>query len=242
MLSVSSACGINRVSKHQIEEFMYNPDKLIIRPATMDDVEFIATTIIEAEKSSTDKIGPANYFELSEEDYRKYLIQMLEEEIDGCELSISSFVVAEYEGVVIAARGGWLEGDNEDNAPSSVLKSNLFAYYLPKENLLKGQSKYDIVKDIMIERDMGAYQFENSYTIPAFRGHHILALLDNWHFNIATEKGANKVQAVVCKGNEKSIKARQRSGFHTVKSFTSHHPLIREYYPDDTLLLMERDI
>ena len=42
---------------------MYNPEKLIIRPATLDDVEFIATTIIEAEKSSTDKLGPANYFE-----------------------------------------------------------------------------------------------------------------------------------------------------------------------------------
>ena len=73
---------------------MYNPDKLIIRPATLDDVEFIATTIIEAEKSSTDKIGPANYFGISESDYRNYLIQMLEEEIDGCELSISSFLIA----------------------------------------------------------------------------------------------------------------------------------------------------
>lgn len=221
---------------------MYNPDKLIIRPATMDDVEFIATTIIEAEKSSTDKIGPANYFELSEEDYRKYLIQMLEEEIDGCELSISSFVVAEYEGEVVAARGGWLEGDNEDHISSALLKSNLFAFVLPKENLLKGQSKYDIVKDIMIERDMDAYQFENSYTSPAFRGYHIMALLDNWHIKRAEEMGAKKVQVVVCKGNEKALKARQRTGFHTAKSFTSHHPLIREYYPDDTLLLMEREI
>ena len=157
---------------------MYDPKKLVVRPATLEDVEFIATTIIEAEKSSTDKIGPANYFEVSEEDYRKYLIQMLEEEIDGCEISISSFVVAEYEGEVIAARGGWLEGDNEDNAPSSLLKSNLFAYILPKENLMKGQSKYEIVKDIMIEREMGTYQLENSYTKSEFRGLRIMGILD----------------------------------------------------------------
>lgn len=221
---------------------LYNPEKLIIRPATLDDVEFLATTIIEAEKSSTDKIGPANYFEVSEEDYRKYLIQMLEEEIDGCEISISSFVVAEYDGEVVAARGGWLEGDNEDHASSSLLKSNMFAYYLPKENLIKGQSKYDIVKDIMIERDMGTYQFENSYTRPDFRGYHIMAELDNWHIKRAAEMGAKKVQVVVCKDNEKALKARQRTGFRTVKTFTSHHPLIRDYYPDDTLLLMERDI
>lgn len=221
---------------------MYNPDKLIIRPATLDDVEFIATTIIEAEKSSTDKIGPANYFEVSEEDYRKYLIQMLEEEIDGCEISISSFVVAEYEGEVVAARGGWLEGDNEDNAPSSLLKSNLFTYFLPKENLMKGQSKYDIVKDIMIEREMGAFQYENSYTLPDFRGLHILAELDKYMINRAIAKGAKKIQTIVCKDNYKSIRARERNGFHLVRSYTSHHPLIRDYYPDDTLLLMERNI
>lgn len=221
---------------------MYNPDRLILRQATLDDVDFIATTIIEAEKSSTDKIGPANYFELLEEDYRKYLIQMLKEEIDGCELSVSSFVVAEYDGKVVAARGGWLEGANEDKASSAMLKSNLFAFILPKENLLKGQSKYDIVKDIMIERDMGAYQFENSYTSPDFRGYHIMADLDNWHIKRAAEMGAKKVQVVVCQGNEKALKARQRTGFHTVKTFTSHHPLIKDYYPDETLLLMERDL
>lgn len=221
---------------------MYNSEKLIIRPATLEDIEFIVTTIIEAEKSSTDKIGPANYFELTEDDYRKYLMQMLEEGIDGCELSINSFVVAEYEGTVVAARGGWLEGDNEYHVSSSLLKSNLFAFILPKENLLKGQSKYDIVKDIMIERDMGVYQFENSYTKPDFRGYHIMAYLDNWHIKRAIEKGAKKVQVVVCEGNEKALKARQRTGFHTVKKYTSHHPFIRDYYPDDTLLLMERDL
>ncbi len=221
---------------------MYNPDKLVVRPATLDDVEFIATTIIEAEKSSTDKIGPANYFEVSEEDYRKYLIQMLEEEIDGCEISISSFVVAEYEGEVIAARGGWLEGDNEDNAPSSLLKSNLFAYILPKENLMKGQSKYEIVKDIMIEREMGTYQLENSYTKAEFRGLRIMGILDAYHIDLAIKKGVKKIQAHVSKENEKSLRACERSGFHVVKYFTSHHPQVKEYYPDDTMVLLERDL
>ncbi|MBP5796963.1 MAG: GNAT family N-acetyltransferase [Bacteroidales bacterium] len=219
---------------------MYDPNKLIIRPATLDDVEFIATTIIEAEKSSTDKIGPANYFEVSEEDYRRYLILMLEEEIDGCEISISSFVVAEYAGEVIAARGGWLEGDNEDHAPSSLLKSNLFAYFLPRENLMKGQSKYDIVKDIMIEREMGTYQLENSYTKAAFRGLHIMGLLDSYHINIAIKKGVKKIQAHVSKDNIKSLRACERSGFHVVRYFTSHHPQVKDYYPDDTMVLLER--
>ncbi len=107
---------------------------------------------------------------------------------------------------------------------------------------MKGQSKYDIVKDIMIEREMGAFQFENSYTLPDFRGLHILAELDKYMINRAIAKGAKKIQTIVCKDNYKSIRARERNGFHIVRSYTSNHPLIRDYYPDDTLLLMERDI
>lgn len=221
---------------------MYNPEKLIIRPATLDDVEFIATTIIEAEKSSTDKLGPANYFELTERDYRKYLIQMLEEEIDGCEISISSFAIAEYEGEIVAAKGGWLEGENEDHISSSMLKSNLFAYCLPKENLLKGQDKYEIVKDIMIEREMGVYQLEYFYTIQKYRGLHIMSQLDNYHFNRAKLAGAKRVQTHVSNGNIKSLKACERSGFQIVRYYTSQDPRVTDYYPNKTMVLLEKEL
>ena len=189
---------------------MFDINKLIIREATLDDVDFIATTIIEAEKSGTDKIGPANYFEISEADYRKYLIQMLEEEIDGCEISLSSFAVAEYEGQIVAASGGWIEGDNENKMPSSMLKSNLFAFILPKENLLKGQSKYDIVKDIMIEREMGTYQLEYLYTRPDFRGYQIMNKLNGYHIDLAKQKRTKKVQIHISDGNRMSIKTCER--------------------------------
>lgn len=221
---------------------MFNPDNLIIRPATLEDIDFVVTAIIEAEKSSTDKIGPANYFEITEADYRKYLIQMLEEEIDGCEISINNFVVAEYDGEIVAAQSGWLEGDNEDCSSSSMIKSNLFAYFLPKENLLKGQCKYDIIKGLMIERGMGVYQLEYSYTKPEFRGYHIMTMLDAYHFKKAKEKGAKKIQVHVSKGNKKALKARERSGFHAVEYFTSSHPQVKEYYPDDTIVLFEREL
>ena len=93
---------------------MIAESKLIIRPATLADVEFIATAIIEAEKSFTNRLGTANYFGISETDYHSYLIEMLKEEVDGCEISLTSFVVAEYEGKSVAACSGWLEGENED--------------------------------------------------------------------------------------------------------------------------------
>lgn len=49
---------------------MIDEKKLIIRQAIISDAEFIATTIIEAEKSGTDNLGSANYFEITEEEYK----------------------------------------------------------------------------------------------------------------------------------------------------------------------------
>lgn len=221
---------------------MYNPEKLVIRSATLDDIEFITTAIIEAEKSSTDKIGPANYFDITEDEYRKYLGQMLEEEIDGCELSVSSFVVAEYNGEVVATKCGWLEGKNDDNVPSSLLKSNLYAYVLPKDKLLSAQNKYEIVKDIMIEREMGKFQIEYFYTKPTFRGHHIMSSIDSYLFERAKEQGAKTIQTHVCKSNHNSLKSCERSGFHIVRYFISTNPLVKDIYPDDTMVLLEKEL
>lgn len=219
---------------------MIDNSKLIIREAKLSDAAFIAETIVEAEKSGTDRLGSANYFEITEEEYKNYLVQMLEEEVDGCEISLSSFVVAEYDGEPVAARGGWLECDNEDAMPSALLKANLFGFVLPKEKLLKGQAKYEIVKDIQIDREPGTYQLENSFTKADFRGNHIMGKLDAYHIDIAIAKGVKKIQAHVFQNNKQSMLACERSGFQIVKYYTSTHPLTKQMYPDDTMVLLER--
>ena len=47
--------------------------KYIIRPATSDDVDFLVETVLQAEKSSSGVCGMANYFEITENDLRKYI-------------------------------------------------------------------------------------------------------------------------------------------------------------------------
>lgn len=219
---------------------MIDENKIIIRPATLSDAEFIATTIIEAEKSSTDRLGTTNCFEITEEDYQHYLVQMLEEEVDGCEISLSSFLVAEYEGEPVAASAGWIEGDNEDDMPSALIKSNLYGYFLPKENLLKGAQKSEIIKGIQIDREAGTYQLENSFTKPNFRGYHIRRKLEKAHMDRAKKKGAKKVQTHVFLNNESSLLGCQHHGFVVVKQYASTHPLTKELFPDSTMVLLER--
>lgn len=219
---------------------MIDEDKIVIRPAKLSDVEFIATTIVEAEKSNTDRLGSANCFEITEEEYKHYLMQMLEEEVDGCEISLSSFLVAEYDGEPVAASAGWIECDNEDNMPSAIIKSNLYGYFLPKEKLLIGAQKSDIIKGIQIEREPGAYQLENSFTKPDFRGLHIRRKLEKAHMDRAIEKGVKKLQAHVFLNNHSSMIGCQNNGFTVVKQYVSTHPLTKELYPGDTIVLLER--
>lgn len=221
---------------------MIDDSKYIIRKATLDDVDFLVTTIIEAEKSSTNNLGLANYFEVTEEELRQYLKDILEEDIDGCELSVSSFIVAEYEGQVVSTRGGWLEGHNEDEQPSAVLKSNLIQFHFPMEKVLNAQKKWEIVKDIQVEREWGTYQWEYSYTVPEHRGHHLVPRINEMHIQQAKELCAKKIQGHVFANNIKSLKAYERSGFEVVKRYTSSHPLTKEYYPDDTILLLEKEL
>ena len=153
---------------------MIDDKKYIIRRASLNDKDFIADVIIEAEKSGTGNCGLAKLYDLTEQELKRYLVNMLEEEIDGCELSLSSFLVVEYDGEPVAAGGGWLEGDNEDGLSSSILKANLIAYYIPAEKIKSSQLRLDIVKDIQIERELGTFQMEYAYVKKEHQGQQCL--------------------------------------------------------------------
>ena len=147
----------------------------IIRPATVDDAPFLAKTIIEAEKSGTNKLSYATIFGLSEEDVHRYLIDMLEEEIDGCELSVSSYLVAESNGQVVAAVGAWVEG-NED-MPSAIIKANLLKYTLPKECIEKAMNLNRVLREVNIEILTKTIYLTGGFVAKEFRGNRLLGTL-----------------------------------------------------------------
>ena len=221
---------------------MIDDCKYIIRKATLDDVDFITKVIIEAEKSMTNNFGLANFFEMSENEIERYIKQILEEEVDGCEFSLSSFYVAEYEGETVSALGGWLEG-YFDEMPSEILKSNLVGFVFPKDKVLKTASKADIVRALQIPREMGTYQLEYSYTRDDHRGHRLIQRLMMAHLAYAKKLNPDikKAQLHVFENNPTIIKVHERSGFHIAKRFVSDNPKALEYYPYNVELLMERD-
>lgn len=216
--------------------------EVAIRKASVKDIGFLVDTIVAAEKSGTDNFGLAKLFELSEEDMRHHLSEMLEEEIDGCELSVSSFIVAECDGEPIAAFAGWIEGQNEDDMPSSLLKSNLIGYVVPKENIAKFKSKLDIVRPLQIEREEGTYQLEYSFTKPDYRGNDLMGKIVDEHIRRARGSNVHKMQVHVFANNLPAIRTYEKKGFVIAKEFVSNNPQSSQYFPSDKELLMEKNL
>lgn len=217
-------------------------NEITIRRATIKDIDFLVDTIVAAEKSGTDNFGLAKLFELSEGEMRNYIKAMLEEEVDGCEFSVSSFLVAEHQGKVVSAFAGWVEGQNEDELPSAILKSNLVGYCLPMENVLKSQSKMEIVKPLQIEREEGTYQLEYSFTNPDYQGKGIMGAIIDAHIQQAVSLGTKKMQVHVFENNPAAIRTYEKKGFKVTCRCESTHPLTSEYFPFNVELLMEQEL
>ncbi len=211
-----------------------------IKKATINDVEFLADVIIGAEKSMTNKLGLAAFFELSEKKLKKLIVSMLKEEIDGCEFSISSFFVAYSGGKPVAALGGWLEG--YDEMPSTILKANLIGATFPKENMIRARPRMEIIKDIQVDREKGAYQLEYSFVNGNHRGKRLTNQLMEAHLNYARELDPNvkKAQLSPFENNPIVIKVHEKSGFRIVKRFVSDNKDIFSIMPFNVKLLMEK--
>jgi ribosomal protein S18 acetylase RimI-like enzyme len=215
-------------------------ENFTIRKATQNDVSFLVETIIEAEKSGTNKLSYSTVFGISEVDTRKYLSDMLFEEIDGCELSISSFILAEKEGQIAGATAAWIE--ELDGIPSSVLKGNLLNYYLPKEFIDKAVSINPILRDLHIEYMPGTMQLGLVYISKAYRGLNLVSLLIDEHIHRLHEikPGIKEMFVQVFGNNIPAIKAYEKANFKVVLNKESSNDDIIQYLPSNKKVLMMR--
>ena len=214
----------------------------VIKKATIKDVDFLADVIIGAEKSFTENLGLAKFFELSEEKVKELIIAMLEEEVDGCDFSISSFFIAWYGDKPVGALGGWIEG-YYDGMSSNLLKSNLISHVFPRENVIKAHAKMEIIKEMLhIERPMGTYQLEYVYVDADHRGKRITQQLMDVHLAYAKQLDPNvtKAQLSCFENNESIIKAHERNGYVRMKRYVCDNEEILKYLPFNVKVLLEK--
>jgi len=213
----------------------------IVRQAEKKDVPFLVETVIAAEKGRSDKLSYATLFNLSESEVALLLAQMFNEEIDGCELSISSFLIVEHEGETAAASAVWIE-NFEDNMPSQILKSNLILNTFDKESIAFFKTKAHIIKDILIEREPLTLQLEYLYITNKHVGKGLDALLINTGQQNAIQKypQLQKIQGQLFKNSIFAIIALRKKDFTIARTYKSENPDILNYIPFNEKLLMEK--
>lgn len=214
------------------------------RVANVLDIKFLSKVIVEAEKSGSDKIGLAKVFNLTESELQKYLIEMLNEEIEGCEFYYCNFIIAEFNGQPVAAFGGWIENENENNQPSAILKSNLIGFVFPKEKLIEFKNNQELLKDLVVKREPYTHQLEFAFVDVNHRGKGLIIEIIDELLKVAKSKNPNvdKSQVQVFENNISAIKAYERAGYYKIDRKQSNHLSILEYLPWNVKLVLEKKL
>lgn len=214
---------------------------IVLRPADQRDLSFLVEAIISAEKSGTAHLGLATLFGLTEEQVRPLVGAMLQEEVDGCELSVSSFLVAEVDGAPAAALAGWVEGA-EDGPASGLVKANLIGATYPAEALATLRTKAPLLSGVRIDREMHTLQIEYVHVDASYRGLGLTTRLIEAQVRRAARSAAppTKAQVQVFANNAVARRVYERSGFTTVRAFTAADPAVADLLPFHEKLLMER--
>lgn len=205
-----------------------------IRKAEEKDVEFLIDTIIEAEKSGTNKIVSCSLFLLTEEKLRNILKEILLKDVEDYEYSLSGFLIAEYNKKVIGALGSWIEELNE--VPSSLIKANILIPYLDNKNLNIIKNRLRKLNHFGIKREKGAIQLEYGYVIPEFRRRGVFTKLikENIKKHFNGNINPHKVETVLQKENYKSFNCYQKLKFDVTFETRIEDEELKQIFPYET--------
>lgn len=208
-----------------------------IRNATINDVDFIIDAIIEAEKSGSNKLSYSTIFNLTETEVREIIRSMLLEEIDGCEFSISNYIIAEKNNELAGTIGAWVE---KKESPSFIVKSNLLGYYLPKESLKFALEESKIASELVIEHVIGALSLVVVYVNPNHRGKNLFKILTDEH--IKKHHGIKELAIQVMANNTYAIRSYERYGFKKYIAKKCNDMKIMKYLPYYEKILLKKTL
>lgn len=214
-----------------------------IRRASLQDQDFLLETIIAAEKSGSDKNSLQHLFGISEEDCKKYILLMLDEEIEGCEFNPESFLLAEKDGMPVAAVAAWIE-NFEDAGKADQLRSNLIGYTYPREAMEHAKQYGQLWKDLDVQRADGTLQIEYVYVHEEHRGHALAGKLIAEHVKQSKEllPTLDRMQVQLYANNLKAQRAYEKEGFVVSSRFETNYPSAKDVLADNAIILMEKNI
>ncbi|NMC60960.1 MAG: hypothetical protein GYA51_16505, partial [Candidatus Methanofastidiosa archaeon] len=181
-----------------------------VRTATINDIDFIVNAIIQAEKSGSELLSFSTIFNIKEEEVIRILRLILLEEVDGCEFSLTNYIVAELNGLPVGAIGAWVE---RAETSSSTIKNNLLNYFLTKPSIVYASRDARIASELVIENVRDALSLVVVYISPEHRGRHLFDLMTIGHIN--RNPGIKELAIQVMANNYYAIRSYKNYGFTT---------------------------
>ncbi len=215
---------------------------LVFRRATLADLDFVATAIIEAERSGTGHTVYERVFDLPPDALRALVESLLREEIPGSELCCDNFVLALADGAPVGGIATWIEA--QGNPPSSIVRANMLAWALGAERWRAAQSRLQLLAAVDVPRAAGALQVESVYVVPSHRGGGVTrAIIEHAIAECrAAQPEVEKAQILSVVENEPSRRAFSRAGFTIARRIQSESPELAALFPGTGRLLWERSI
>ncbi len=216
-----------------------NPD-LVIRKGEKRDIPFIIDTIVAAEKSGTEKFSYATILEMPEMEVRKIFADILAEDAQGQELCYSGYLVAEVNGKHAGSVAAWIEG--ESGQRSTMIKALLLNFFFPKRNVKKAEEKKKYLDAMHFDPELNALVIDIGFTFPQFRGQGLLAKLMNEQMRIQLERRPDvKTSHIhVMKNNPIAFNIYSKLGYYTIREKKCDDPIVLEWLPSDTQIIMEK--
>ncbi len=213
-----------------------------IRPARTSDIPFLVETALAAEKSGGKHAPIARLFGLEEDTVRGLIATMFEEEIEGCEFSVSSFLVVDHGNGPEAAVAGWVDGANEDGMSAQMLRANLIGFTFPATAMAHMRVNGPVVSALAIPRKSGTLQIEYVHVSEASRGKGYAQALIGRHMELAQRTNIPMAQVQVFAHNTRAISLYGKLGFERKGTYVSHRSNAQNLLPHNEKWLMERNL
>jgi ribosomal protein S18 acetylase RimI-like enzyme len=216
--------------------------EVLIRSAAESDIDFIAETIIRAEKGMGNTISYCYLFNLTEEELLEVIRKILLEDIPHFEFSLRSFKIAEVGGIRAGAYAAWIEA--AEGIASGFLKTAAFRSFVSREQMQHFRETAAVAETIGISREPGTLQFESIWIREEYRGLGIGNRLVQAQIETLSSEhpGLEKAQVQIIKQNLISLLAHRKYGFQIREEKTSDHPELMRCFSGNTRVLMEIDL
>ncbi len=215
---------------------------LKIRSASLNDIDFIVESIVEADKSSTNVISTCNIFSLKEDEYRDVLSQILHEDFPNSEYSLSGFLIAETGNEKIGALCSWVE--EADGMSNALIKANLLMSFIEKEKLVLRGKKLEIINEMSFDRKPNSIQLEYGYVVESKRREKVFTqlILASIKKHLKLTMGVSCIESILYEGNFNSYDAFIKLQFNIKLKRIVQNKDVYNIFPYNTKVLMNIDL